>query len=290
MVGFPFQFGVCVMTSKTLEDAMSACGVDPSIASQLIQMGWTVQPFACAALDMQELDKLWPEIFPEEELGLLQKASLRAAFKMCQEITQPSVAMPAPASAPSASDALSSAGTWAESFPPKLDAALIEQMKSKFLTSYPSELVNHDTMPSTRLLSLIHHQLAKKQWAWVPWKYRLTLAKAEEVTAQRQSKMPKLEVATLHHLLVDEPPCIDISNSGFGVNAVRNLLAVHDMAVAMCGGAHLANLKAYSAKFLGYLTQRVDPETMLRCASITEAQAADRQIWASVADLMSARG
>ena len=101
-----------------------------------------------SSIVMQELDKLWPEIFPEEELGLLQKASLRAAFKMCQEITQPSVAMSAPASAPSASDALSSAGTWAESFPPKLDAALIEQMKSKFLTSYPSELVNHDTMPS----------------------------------------------------------------------------------------------------------------------------------------------
>ena len=53
-----------------------------------------------SSIVMQELDKLWPEIFPEEELGLLQKASLRAAFKMCQEITQPSVAMSAPASAP----------------------------------------------------------------------------------------------------------------------------------------------------------------------------------------------
>jgi hypothetical protein len=132
-------------------------------------------------------------------------------------------------------------------------------------------------MPSTRLLSLVHHQLGKKQWAWIPWKYRLTMAKSEEVTSQRQTKMPKLEVASLHHLLVDEPPAIDISNTGFGVNAVRNLLAVHDMAVAMCGGAHLANLKAYSAKFLGFLTQKVDPESMLRCASITEAQAAAGQ-------------
>ena len=170
------------------------------------------------------------------------------------------------------------------------DTAVIEQMESKFLASYPSELVNHDTMPSTRLLSLTHHQLAKKQWSWIPWKYRLTLAKSDEITSQRQAKMPKLEVATLHHLLVDEPPSIDISNAGFGVNAVRNLLAVHDMAVAMCGGAHLANLKAYSAKFLSFLTQRVDPDTMLRCASITEAQAADRQIWASISDLMSERG
>ena len=40
-----------------------------------------------------------------------------------------------------------------------------------------------------------------------------------------------------HHHLVDEPSSIDIFNSGFGVNAVRNLLEVHNMAVAMCGGS-----------------------------------------------------
>ena len=277
------------MTSKTLEDVMSACGVDPATVSQLIQAGWTIQSFAFSALDLEAFDRLWPEFFSEEPT-LLQKASLRAAVRMCHDLTQPATAVQAPVGGTTSSDASASTGTWAESFPPKLDTAVIEQMKSKFLASYPSELVNHDTMPSTRLLSLTHHQLAKKQWSWIPWKYRLTLAKSDEITSQRQAKMPKLEVATLHHLLVDEPPSIDISNAGFGVNAVRNLLAVHDMAVAMCGGAHLANLKAYSAKFLSFLTQRVDPDTMLRCASITEAQAADRQIWASISDLMSERG
>ena len=209
---------------------------------------------------------------------------------MCHDLTQPAPANQTPVGGTGASDASASAGTWAESFPPKLDTAVIEQMKSKFLASYPSELINHDTMPSTRLLSLTHHQLTKKQWSWIPWKYRLTLTKSDEITSQRQAKMPKLEVATLHHLLVDKPPSIDISNAGFGVNAVRNLLAVHDMAVAMCGGAHLANLKAYSAKFLSFLTERVARDTMLRCASITDAQAADRQIWASISDLMSERG
>ena len=277
------------MTSKNLEEVMSACGVDPATASQLISAGWTVQSFAFSALDLEAFDKLWPEFFSEEPT-LLQKASLRAAFRMCHDLTQPAPANQTPIGGTATSDASASASTWAESFPPKLDTAVIEQMKAKFLASYPSELLNHDTMPSTRLLSLTHHQLSKKQWSWIPWKYRLTLAKSDEITSQRQAKMPKLEVATLHSLLVDEPPSIDISNAGFGVNAVRNLLAVHDTAVAMCGGAHLANLKAYSAKFLSFLTQRVDPDTMLRCASITEAQAADRQIWASISDLMSERG
>ncbi|CAL1132800.1 unnamed protein product [Cladocopium goreaui] len=277
------------MASQSLEDIMSTCGVDPTIASQLVQDGWTTQSFACAALDLESFDRLWQDLFADTELSLLQKASVRAAFKMCQSALQSVAAPSAPSSASASGDPMTSQNSWAESFPPKLDSSVIDQLKAKFLASYPSELVNHDTMPSTRLLSLVHHQLLKKQWAWIPWKYRLTMAKADEISSQRQTKMPKLELASLHNLLVDEPPSIDISNSGFGVNAVRNLLAVHDMAVAMCGGAHLANLKAYSAKFLGFLTQKVDPETMLRCASITEAQAADRQICAAIADLMAER-
>ena len=160
------------MTSKSLEDAMSACGVEPAIASQLVQMGWTVQTFACAAVNLEAFDRLWSEFFPEEEPSLLQKASLRAAFKMCQEMTQPASTNNQATPASASSDPMANPGTWAESFPPKLDATVIDQMKTKFLASYPSELVNHDTMPSTRLLSLVHHQLLKKQWAWIPWKYR----------------------------------------------------------------------------------------------------------------------
>ena len=68
-------------------------------------------------------------------------------------------------------------------------------------------------------------------------------------------------MASLHNLLVDEPPSSDINNANMGINSVRNLLAVHDMAVAMCGGAHLANLKAYPHKFLSFLTQRIDPDS-----------------------------
>ena len=48
-----------VMASKTLEDVMSACGVEPVAASHLIQLGWTVQTFACSALDLESFDKLW---------------------------------------------------------------------------------------------------------------------------------------------------------------------------------------------------------------------------------------
>ena len=275
-----------IMSTLTLEDVLGECGVDPALASQLASEGWTIQTFSCIVSDVHEMDSHWQELVPDVELTLLQKAQFRAAFRKCLALQCPDLPE---AVTPGQSQESQASASWSESFAPKLDSVVIDGLKSKFLANYPSELLNQDTMPSTRLLSLVYHQIQKKRWSWIPWKYRLTVAKSEEVSSQRQSKLPKLEVASLHHLLVDDPPSIDVSNTGMGLNGVRNLLAVHDVAIAMCGGAHLANLKAYSAKFLGYLTQRVDPESMLRCASIIEAQSADRQIWGSIADLMSER-
>ena len=144
-------------------------------------------------------------------------------------------------------------------------------------------------MPSTRLLSLVYHQLQKTHWAWIPWKYRMSVEKAEELQAQRSSKQPKMEGLALHSLLLDEPPALEVSNSGMGLNAIRTLMDLHNVAIAMCRGAHLANLKQYSHRFLHYLTQKVDSETGLRTANVIEAQAADRQIWGIMAELMNDR-
>ena len=277
------------MASQSLDDILGDCGVTPQICSVLMTSGWNIENFSCVASDESSMDEIWTELVPDLELPLLQKSALRAAFKRCKQKMDPSRSV-ASSEAAAPVDVSTSNASWSESFAPKLDQAKINAMKEKFISCYPSEIVNHDTMPSTRLLSLVYHQLQRKQWHWVPWKFRLTVAKADELSHQRQAKMPKLELASLHTLLVDDPPSIDISNGNMGINSVRNLLAVHDVAVAMCGGAHLANLKAYSHKFVSFLTQRTDPETMLRCASITESQAADRQIWNTLSDLMQERG
>lgn len=266
------------MASQGLEEILGECGVQPHIASVLMSAGWTIENFSCVASDENAMDAIWDELVPDTDLPLLQKSALRAAFKRCCTKMAPSGPL-ASSEAMASTDVPQASTSWSESFAPKLDQSKINSLKEKFLACYPSELVNYETMPSTRLLSLVYHQIQRKQWHWVPWKYRLTASKADELSHQRQAKLPKLELASLHNLLVDEPPSIDISNGSMGINSVRNLLAVHDMAVAMCGGAHLANLKAYSHKLVSFLTQRIDADSMLRCASITESQSADRQIW-----------
>ena len=76
------------MASQSLEDIMSTCGVDPTIASQLVQDGWTTQSFACAALDLESFDRLWQDLFADTELSLLQKASVHQCVQRSKCVNQ----------------------------------------------------------------------------------------------------------------------------------------------------------------------------------------------------------
>lgn len=154
------------MAAWSLDDILGECGVDPTISASLVAGGWTIENFACVAPDEAALDPLWDELVPDQDLPLLQKAALRAAYKRCRQTSPSTAPASSAAGSPAASD-LANASSWSESFAPKLDQAKINQLKEKFISCYPSELVNHETMPSTRLLSLVYHQLQKKQWTWV---------------------------------------------------------------------------------------------------------------------------
>ena len=88
---------------------------------------------------------------------------------------------------------------------------------------------------------------------------------------------------------MDEIPAIEVTNDNMGINAIRTSMDLFNTALAMCGGAHLANLKEYSQKFISMLTQKVAADTGLRTASVLEAQAADRQIWGAIAELVNER-
>ena len=274
--------------AATLEDVLQEAGVDAVLGAHLVSEGWTVSSFGVCALDLSELDASLNEIFSHQELTLLQRSQLRSAFQVCSSHrASGSTVLPGVRNEVAAPTTPS--GSWHESFAPKLDGQSIQQMKKQFLQNYPSEILDHDSMPSTRLLSLVHHQLQKGHWAWVPWKFRLSVSKSEEIQVQRQAKQPKIEGLSLHALLIDEPPALEVSNSGMGLNSIRNLMDLHNVAIAMCRGAHLANLKGYSHRFMHLLSQRVDPDTGLRTANVTESQAADRQVWGVIADLMNDR-
>ena len=147
-------------------------------------------------------------------------------------------------------------GSWHETFAPTLNSDLIKRKKEDFNRFYPTKILKQETLPSARLLSLIHDQLTKKHWSWVPWKYRLSQAKSEELKGQHIGKLPKIEGLSIHELLVDEPSSVEVANPGMGINGVRSILELQNFGIALCNckGARLGNLRAFSRKFLSLLT------------------------------------
>ena len=177
-------------------------------------------------------------------------------------------------------------GSWTDTFAPKIESSHLTTLKKDFLDNYTSEVVTPCTMPSTRLISLAAHQETKKDFEWIPWRFRMTQSRSEELQMQRQPKQARLETMTLHSLLLDEPPSMEVRNSNMGPNAVRQILTVHGFARAMLGTAHLVRLKAYSTKFLDLLTMRYDQDSGLRPLTILKAQSADKHIWTCVFQLV----
>ena len=115
----------------------------------------------------------------------------------------------------------------------------------------------------------------------------MSLHREDDLQSNRSSKVPKLENLKLHNILLDEVPSIDISNTRMGLHALRATFDVYNNAVALCEGAHLANLKAYSIKFMSLLTTKYDAESGLRSPTSTEAQNADKMTASIMMDLIN---
>ncbi|CAE7351971.1 dnaJ [Symbiodinium sp. CCMP2592] len=182
------------------------------------------------------------------------------------------------------------AGSWVESFAPKISSSSISEMKRKYLVNYPSEILNYSTQPSTRLLSLASHQQNKKDWRWIPWKFRMTEERASEILMSRPNKQSRLEAIGLSGMLLDEPPALEIQDHSMGVNAIQKLMNVHDVSLAMVGTAHLARLKGYTTKFISLLSQKFDASSGLRPPSVLEAQQADCRLWQGMITLVTDKG
>ena len=273
------------MALPDLEDHLAENGVDPALSSHLISGGWNSQNFA-AIVDSKAgfTDDIWAEI-SDHPIPLVQRANLKVAWQRLQPETVSTVRESTDgAAAPSAG--VSQEGSWAESFAPKIQSSTVSKLKKQFLEDYPSEVLTMETMPSTRLLSLAHHQHSKQEYRWIPWKFRMTQSRMEDMVIYQRPKIPKIEGLQLHQLIWDEPPSLDINNQGMGVNAIRNMLEVHNTALALVGACHLQRLRAYTLKFMGFLTQRLDSDLGLRPPNVLESQAAMEALWQMIHDLV----
>ena len=281
-------------TMSDLASICSDCGVPVNVFNSMSEAGWTSAKFAVGISSANELDdaSVLAELGIDVTPSRVERAALKVAWKRCiqmEKSTSDAAMTPVQRPAISSSSAEPSEGSWSESFAPKLTSTAILQMKQRFQKSYPSEILCNDSMPSQRLLALVAHNISKAKWKWVPWKFRMSMAKEEDVQTSRSAKVPKIEGINLHALLMDDPPSIDVTGGNLGLHAIRTMFEVFNNAVAMCEAAHLASLKSYTAKFMTYLTAKYETDSNLRAPTFLEAQAADKQIHAVICELVVER-
>ena len=168
-------------SSEELVKALSLCRVPEALSTQIAQAYETPSDFAFAFPQLQDLNRLLEDIDDDTKraiglepdgpiLASLPASRLRKALKMCQDATMhggagnESQLTPTPVRS---LDSLTHSHEWIENPPPKLTTETVDSLVSTFKQNYPWELLDSDSMPSIRLLSLVHEGL-KTRLKWMP--------------------------------------------------------------------------------------------------------------------------
>ena len=257
-------------SGEALRQIMANCQVQDTFSDAILEQGWTVDHFAMMDFETDIMEVLGSTA---GALVPFQKAALKWAWAKCQQSRETPSIPSAEIAAPPSDTAASS--SWTESFAPKLTSGVVASLKSTFKKHYPAEILTADNTPSLRLLSMIHHQHAKKDHKWIPWKFRLSQQKSDEISASKSGRIPKSETWSLHSMILDDPPTIEIANGGLGLHTLRSLFA---------------SLKDYYLRFLSFMSTRLDVESGLRNPSMLEAQSAGKTLMGVVCELVAERG
>ena len=271
----------------------------PELLDALGPLGYrTIADFGYSLPTLDTLNGLL-EIIPQEVWDSLHAPQpalhpatgrLRRLLERChQAITMHSpTALHAQKPPEPAAPAQPALNTWAEHAPPRLSNAAVQSMRDTFACNYPGELLDQDSMPSLRLLSIVH-QWFKPEGAikWVPWQLRLSQRQYQEILEARTTRMLRTEAQLVSAALLDETPEIPISSMHLTPAWLARTQAVFRNAIALCGGAHLASLKNFDKKIFDYATASTPADTGLRNVNLHELLHADRKLWNEIASLHS---
>ena len=210
------------------------------------------------------------------------RKALRFAHDLCQQPTEPTQQISQPPSLPAA------ILPQVENLPPKLSQEAAQELIDDFKTNYPGELLDEDTMPSIRLLSLVQHSLKPgEKIRWIPWQFRLSSKQYTEIMEAKSSKPMRPEAQLLASALYDDTPEMPVAHLRLSASWLSRIQTVYRNAWALCGAAHLNNLKAFDKRVLDLALPDL-ADSSLRGPTTQELLAADRKIWSTIGSLVSA--
>ena len=254
----------------------------PDVVAQQLCSQLTINSFACICAGPDDLlealkDALDAAAFAQVTPVVL--ACSKASYHRCISTVVSSSSQPQ-SGGPLLSAPPGTSSSWVEPFPAKLSIEKVSAMKSTFEDSYPSEIVDSSSMPSSRLLAACNKQVQDKHYSYIAWRFRLSEEKLDEIQASRPRK-----IARLDDCIFDEVPSRDISDSGVSQMFLAHLLDLLAFAFCMLEVGHLASFRAYSKLFIKLAFQKPPADSGLRCPNVTEMQSADKEAWKSICDL-----
>ena len=172
-----------------------------------------------------------------------------------------------------------------ETWPAKLSAEKTAELRRRFEEDYPTELLDAEVFPSSRLLALTSKMVADKEIRWLAWCFRLSAKAQDDNLLIRPKKLPRLQ--ELSDLLLDEAPTRDIHDGPASYNMTNQLLTLATNSIALCQGAHLGALKMYQKRFLRLCFSKYEAASNLRGLTSLEAQSADKRAWEIIAELVN---
>ena len=158
---------------------------------------------------------LWDDLQVEDCTWSPVIGKLRRTLTRCHTLasgTSPAVSTADAAPAASAArNAHIAENVWAEHAPPRLTNTAVQTMKDTFTANYSGEILDGNSMPSIRLLSIIY------QWfrpgnhpQWVPWQLRLSEKQYQEFLVARTGKTLRTEAQLISAALIDDTPELSI--------------------------------------------------------------------------------
>ena len=132
---------------------------------------------------------------------------------------------------------------WAEHLPPKLTPDVVQDLVDKFQKNI-RKLLGPDSMPSIRLLSMVHEMSKSKHFKWIPWQLRLAARQYQEAVEARSHKAARTETQLLAHAFFDDTPEIHVEGRALTASWLHCIQQVFRNALALCQAVHLLNAKA----------------------------------------------
>ena len=121
-----------------------------------------------------------------------------------------------------------------EHLPPRLTQEAVQDMIDKFKANYPDQ----DSMPSIRLLSLVHHSLKPgEKLRWIPWQFRLSAKQYQEHMEAKTAKPIRTEAQIIASAFFDETPEVPVEHMRLAAAWLERIQTVFRNAGPLRGGA-----------------------------------------------------